>query len=343
MRIFETTVAEYAVSWYRVPVEKNLLRRLTARSDLAGLAQSVGHLAVAGLTGWFAFYAWWHLPWPWIVLAFFLHGTVMSHLIAGFHELCHGTPFRSRWLNEPFLWIYSFLSWNNHVLFRGSHIRHHQYTVWKGWDMEVILPQKVRLVDFLLAFVIHPVATYAQVGIHVRHCLGILGGEWEKRIFAEDGPEKKRELFLFGRIIVLGHIALAVLFILLGVWILIPIWLTPFYASWLFYLSGMPQHFGLSPSVPDWRRSCRTVLQDPVSSFLYWRMNYHTEHHMYAAVPFYKLGRLHRAIAHDSPPPNRGILSAWREIISCARMQKTNPDWAFDPYLRTAGRATITA
>ena len=39
-----------------------------------------------------------------------------------------------------------------------------------------------------------------------------------------------------------------------------------------------------------------------VVRFLYWHMNYHIEHHMYAAVPCYRLGRLHRAIRHELPP-----------------------------------------
>lgn len=329
-------MADTEITWYRVPVDKGLLRELTRRSDLAGLAQSLGHLGLAAVTGYCAWFAWHHLAWPWIVLAFFCHGTVITFFPAAYHELCHGTPFRTRWLNELFLGIFCFLSWGSFVYFRTSHKRHHQYTVWKGWDLEVVLPQKVRLTDFLLYLVVHPVAAFTALQMPFRHIFGILHGEWEKRIFTEDGPARRRALVAWAWVLVAGHAALAALFIVLGDWILIPIILFPFYASWLFYLCGMPQHFGLTPGSPDWRRSCRTVLQDPVSSFLYWQMNHHTEHHMYAATPFHRLRGLHDAIAHEGPPPDHGITGAWKEMIYCARMQKKDPQWTFDPFDRKA-------
>ena len=34
-------------------------------------------------------------------------------------------------------------------------------------------------------------------------------------------------------------------------------------------------------------------------SFIYWNMNFHTEHHMYAGVPFYNLPALRREIGWD--------------------------------------------
>ena len=101
------------------------------------------------------------------------------------------------------------------------------------------------------------------------------------------------------------------------------------------YLCSMPQHFGLHPDSPDWRLSCRTVLLGPVATYLYWHMNYHTEHHMYSAVPFHALPRLHREIAGESPKPNRGMLSAWTEILMIAARLKTDPAYVFDSWSRT--------
>jgi fatty acid desaturase len=64
---------------------------------------------------------------------------------------------------------------------------------------------------------------------------------------------------------------------------------------------------------------------NPVVQFLYWHMNYHTEHHMYAAVPCYNLGALHRAIAHELPPCPRGLRATWEEIAAILRIQSANP------------------
>ena len=44
---------------------------------------------------------------------------------------------------------------------------------------------------------------------------------------------------------------------------------------------------GLQDYVPDFRLCYRRFLVNPVVRFLYWHMNFHIEHHMYAAVPCY--------------------------------------------------------
>jgi fatty acid desaturase len=56
-------------------------------------------------------------------------------------------------------------------------------------------------------------------------------------------------------------------------------------------------------------------------------MNFHTEHHMYAAVPCYRLGRLHRLIRCDLPPCPHGLVETWREIMAIQRIQRDNPDY----------------
>jgi Na+-transporting NADH:ubiquinone oxidoreductase subunit F len=74
----------------------------------------------------------------------------------------------------------------------------------------------------------------------------------------------------WARILVLGHVALAVVFIYFGQWILIPIVLLPFfYGTWLSLVVGVPQHAGLQDNVPDFRRSCRTVRQDRFTRYCY--------------------------------------------------------------------------
>jgi hypothetical protein len=41
------------------------------------------------------------------------------------------------------------------------------------------------------------------------------------------------------------------------------------------------------PNVPDWRITYHTMILGSVTGFLYWKRNYHIEHHMFAAVPFF--------------------------------------------------------
>jgi fatty acid desaturase len=136
----------------------------------------------------------------------------------------------------------------------------------------------------------------------------------------------------WARIIVLGHLALIALFIALKLWVLIGVVsFGYFFATVLGRVATLQQHSGLCPNVPDWRVSCHTVLFGPLTSFLYWNMNYHTEHHMYAAVPFFRLPRLHEALAGDTPEPARGILTGWRRILAIRARQRREPGWCFVP------------
>jgi len=91
----------------------------------------------------------------------------------------------------------------------------------------------------------------------------------------------------------------------------------------------MPMHAGLRDNVPDFRSCCRTIRLDPFSRFIYWHMNFHTEHHMYAAVPCYNLHRLSRVLAPDMPRP-RGLTEAWKELRAAYRRQRTEPAYQFD-------------
>jgi fatty acid desaturase len=115
-----------------------------------------------------------------------------------------------------------------------------------------------------------------------------------------------------------------------GLW-LVPILTTfgVFYGGWLRFLCNNTQHAGLQDDVPDFRLCTRTVLLGPLTRFLYWHMNYHIEHHMYAAVPCYNLGRLHRAIRHDLPKSPQGLWAAWRQIVTVLKRQAAEPEYQF--------------
>jgi fatty acid desaturase len=127
----------------------------------------------------------------------------------------------------------------------------------------------------------------------------------------------------------IGHGGVAAVSLYHG-WYLVPVLLSlgPFYNGWLFFLCNATQHVGLQPHQPDFRRNSRTFYLHPLLRFCYWNMNYHIEHHMYAAVPFYNLPALHEAIKHDLPPTPDGIAQTWRVIADAVRKQDADPTWA---------------
>ena len=325
---------DVTINWYRCQMDKDALRNLTQRSDWLALAQIVPQLIITAALGILAYHSILHWPIPLTIVILYVYGTVYSFLSpsgAG-HELCHRTVFKTRFLNESFLYLVSFLSWTNFVFFRTSHVRHHQYTVHAGLDLEVVQPLKIRRRDWLYVFTINLPGMRWAILNTVRHGLGNLEGEWEHRIFSDENARGRRDLVRWARVLVLGHIVLAAAFIYLGLWpMLILVTFGSFYAGWLNFLCTLTQHTGLPPNVPDFRIICRTVKLNPIFAFLYWQMNYHVEHHMYAGVPFYRLARLRRTIEADIPPAYDGLWSAWKDILTFLRKQKEDPQYVFVP------------
>ncbi|HEC60975.1 MAG TPA: hypothetical protein ENI27_01840, partial [bacterium] len=70
----------------------------------------------------------------------------------------------------------------------------------------------------------------------------------------------------------------------------------------------------------------------PLTAYLYWQMNFHIEHHMWAAVPFFNLPKLHRAMAFDIPTPLKGYLRGIKLLLTIQKQQHVDPDYCFMPH-----------
>ena len=322
------------IAWYRVPVARAELNALNQRDDWQGTLQVAGHLGLVAMTGLAAWYAAAHLPLFALLPILLLHCTFYVFLYNGSHELSHNTVFKTKMLNILFMRIFSFLVWRNHLMFSTSHVEHHKYTLHPPDDLEVELPMELTVAGFLKNAVVNPWNLYDAVRVTIRLSLGRLEGEWEHALFPPEAAQKRRELFAWARLLLLGHGLILAVSIYFGWWLLpVLISLAPFCGGWLRYLCNNLQHAGLQDNVPDFRLCCRTVYLNPFTSFLYWQMNYHTEHHMYAGVPCYNLPKLHRRIESEMPECKRGLLAAWKEIIVIMRKQKADPAYQHVPDL----------
>ena len=112
-----------------------------------------------------------------------------------------------------------------------------------------------------------------------------------------------------------------------------------FYGGALSQLFNLTQHAGLDEDVHDHRLNTRTVLLNPVFSFLYANMNYHIEHHMFPMVPYYNLPKLHELVKDQCPPPYPGLWEAYREIIPALIRQRKDPSWYVQRPLPAAAQA----
>ena len=340
-----------AITWYKTPIPAETLQRLRRCSDFKGLLQSLGFLALLCASGTLAAWAILRAAPLFAVAAVLLHGTFWAFLLNAVHELCHNTVFASKWLNAFFLRLFSFLSWNSHVVFWASHRQHHAYTLHPPRDQEVLLPVRLTVRDFLLHSIVNPhglvfaiIATFRMAFLSPlkdsqkdakapskRKAQSSFQGEWMLHLFPENKPKERKRAIWWARCTLLGHTLILGVSLWLGFWF-IPLLVSAatFYGGWLLYFLNNTQHIGLKDNVADYRLCARTILLGPILRFLYWHMNYHIEHHMYAAVPCYNLGRLHKAICHDTPRPPRGVIGAWAQIFAILKRQKTDPSYQFD-------------
>jgi len=321
-----------AITWYRTKLPPEAVKSLHAKSDLRGAIQTLGYLAVLVVAGGAAIYSFHHWPWWATVGCVFLYGMFAAFLINAVHELGHGTVFKTRWLNTFFCHLFAFLGWINHEKFQASHIRHHRYTLHPPDDLEVVLPVKLMLWHVLKVGFFNP-AYFFQGSLFretLRIAFGRFQGEWELTLYPASDPKSRKVPVRWARLMLAGHTVIIILSLATGWWI-IPILTCGYqvYGSWLFFLCNNTQHVGLQDNVDDFRLCCRTFTLNPVLRFLYWQMNYHIEHHMYAAVPCYNLDRLHRMIRHDLPPTPKGLVGVWKEIDAILCRQAVDPKYQY--------------
>jgi fatty acid desaturase len=338
------------INWYRCKVDKEVMSELMKTSDFQGFRQSLLQLGLFFATGTLAYLAYRQIHatnWTWSVPVLlgmlFVHGTFSSFMgLIPVHELVHKTPFRTKMWNEFFLKVFSFISWSDYIWFRPSHVKHHQVTVHADYDGEVVLPQKFdwKSVQFFAQiFACNPYGIFCNIRNWARSARGSaadwkIKSEWYNKIVPESNPALRREHRNWARIVVFGHLALAILFIVTGHWFLILVFnLGTFYCGWLTMLCGTPQHIGLSPNVPDFRLCCRTYTCGWLPAFLYWNMQYHVEHHMFPAVPFYNLPKLRKAIEHDLPPAPHGLWATWMELLPILKRQREDAAYVYIPKL----------
>lgn len=337
------------VKWFRSPIPYERLRELSIRTDKQGWQQAGGHillyLALSGATIFFWYHELWLLFWLslWCVgfVATFYKGT-------GAHELGHGTVFKSRSLNSIFLYAVCLISWWDPHNYAASHTYHHRFTTHKEADRENVLPLTPSLHPWLLfqlftfSVFLKPARNFSKggflwtvyitgrtaLGKPVNH-IGIPSQEWLKSLH-EDQPDTFRQSVRWSRMLLIFHGCVLLLAWISGWWVLPLVLTLPSYIANIgSYLLGTTQHCGLVESSDDFRKNTRSIRLPAFLEFLYWHMNWHTEHHMYAGVPCYNLKQLAKELEPDMPEP-LSLSAAWMEMRAIWRQQRVNPDYVFD-------------
>ena len=247
-----------------------------------------------------------------------------------FHEFSHGTVFATGVLNRDLLYLTSLMSWNNPVLFWAGHTEHHKFTCYPADDLEITLDARPALGEFLKFALVNPQGFVRTLRNTVRSAFGRMESEWEQRLVPMENSQLRTKLARFSWFLLAGQGAIVAGSIYYHLWmVLVLIALAPFYARGLQWLCNESQHVGQPGNLSDFRLCSRTLYLNPVVEFQCWHMNYHTDHHIYAAVPCYRLGRLHSVIKADLPPYHQGLQSVWREIMGTMQRREHESTYQF--------------
>jgi len=310
-----------SAEWYSSPISRKRLKELMQRRDGPAIRDTLLWFALLGVTGGLGAYFWG--TW-WCVPFFLCYGVFYcSASDSRWHECGHGTPFKTRWMNDVVYEMASFMVLRESTPWRWSHTRHHTDTIIVGRDPEIAVPRPPDLLGIALNFfsIRSGLAEYRKV---LLHCTGRLTAEEMTFIPESEHPR----VFRIARIWAI--IYLAVIAACVATRSFLPamlVGLPTFYGAWLLVIFGLTQHAGLAEDVLDHRLNTRTVYMNPVFRFIYWNMNYHLEHHMFPMVPYHALPALHAEIKADLPPVYHGIIPAYREIIPALLRQTKDPTY----------------
>lgn len=305
------------VNWVKVNIKPEDLRRFNERSDFKGLCQSLGFLLLLAATGTLSYYAFTQHHWVLLGLALLLHGTFYSRFGDALHELGHNTVFSSRILNLGMTALYGLLYWPwNPYLYRLSHLGyHHRYTLHQGSDGEDV-PNYLKIDAKLILDLCFHIIQVKELGVNLARLFtltpttkgwrgrGIKLDTWEQFVMKNANAKDQKQVYRFCLYSLVTHILFVAICLYFGLWFL-PILITfaPFYGSSIpSFFAGVHQHTACEANHPDFRVSCGDAILDPFSSFLYWHMEYHIEHHMFAAIPCYNLKKFSQFVADQLPP-----------------------------------------
>ena len=311
--------------WYRCNIDREEFTKLCEKSDWSGFKHVFIYFGSLVVVGYFAYITWG--TW-WSLLFFLIYGNIYACSDSMWHETGHKTAFKSKFWNNFFYQIASYMDNFEPVRWRWSHFKHHGHTAFDDpHDFEIAIRKPTDLFLFFSYFI-----PFAQILIFykslqfetIKHAVGITTPVMQQCI-----PEKERNKCRNSARIHVGiWITTIVISIIYQSWLPVLYIVIPgLYGKTLIASFGLTQHTGLQENIKDHRFSTRTIHLNPIFSFLYWHMEYHIEHHMFPTVPSYNLPKLHKMIKDQMPPAKKGLWGAYKEILPAIFRQAKNPNY----------------
>jgi len=292
------------------------VRALMARRNGPGLLFLFLHATAIATTGTLV---WASLDTFWVAPAIFIHGIMIVHLFAPFHECCHRTAFRSRWLNESVYWCCGLILGLMPLAFRFQHADHHTYTQDRERD-----PQMIAMGERLSGYLFYASALPYFAAILKSLLLHALGrfNPAERRYLPSHmlGTVRLQAWIFWG-----GYLFLGAASVWLESWFAVIYWLLPrLVGEPVERIIRLSEHTACSHS-PDMLENSRTIVTWRPVRWLSWNMPFHTAHHAVPLVPFHALPTLSAMLTGHLCEVRQGYVDAVAFQLSRASGHRTRP------------------
>ena len=291
------------------------LRILNKKSNLRGFLQLISHLALIFFVGYAHYYV--SGSWLCLITGFGL-GVLINFLYAGQHELSHSTVFKTPIINEFCGRIIGFFMFFPRDFDQIMHFAHHKFT--QNWEKDGELARE--------PFTLHSYLLWLFGITYWRNrWLGIIRRSLGKIIEPYIFKSQERKVIIESRVHLLGYLLIFCTSIYFQTWIAVYFWILPMILTKpIHQLQNTIEHLGLSHE-SDILHNTRSTKTNPFFKWLCWQMPYHTAHHTFPSVPFWKLKHLNKKVEDVSGPVHSmGWLEFQFEIIS-KLLEKDESQW----------------
>lgn len=292
------------------------LRELAQRSDWRGWAQALSHFGAIALTGAMMSQLWG----SWLIIPVFMaHGVLINFLYAGQHELSHGTPFQTKKVNEAFGRLIGFLMIYPRDFDQIQHFAHHTHT--SDWEKDGELAREPYTLSSYLLWTLGFTYWPSRIARVVRLARGVVVEPYIR-------PDQHDKVIFESRVLLALYVLLAIGSVALQSWALILYWIAPmFLMKWVHQMQNTIEHLGLEHS-NDIMTNTRSTATSALMRWICWQMQYHTAHHMFPSVPFWKLKELNAAVEEGAGAPHKmGYLAFQVQIIRALMGGKSEADY----------------
>lgn len=278
---------------------------LLLRSDRKGLVHLLGHWGAISLCAALIANS---VPLWWAVEV--LHGILLVFLFTLLHETSHKTPFETGWINDVVGHVCGFILFLPATWFRYFHFAHHRFTQIPGKDPELDAAKPTNWRQY--------VYHVSGIPIWISHAQTLAKNAFRRPNYDYVPDARQSKITLEARLYLMGYVALMSVSIWYTSMILIYIWLLPILLGQPFLRLYLLAEHGRCAMVANMFENTRTTFTNRLVRAIAWNMPYHTEHHSYPSVPFYKLPELHRLIAPHLLVTENGYTAFTKNYINRA-------------------------